>query len=50
MTTAKGHYAAVNGLLLSYEIHGQGEPLIPLHGGLNNVTLLGDTLPQLAAT
>lgn len=48
MTTVKGDYAAVNGLRLYYEIHGQGKPLILLHGGLNNVTLLGDTLTALA--
>lgn len=50
MATGKGHYAAVNGLQLYYEIHGQGEPLILLHGGLNNIALLGDTLTQLATT
>lgn len=50
MTNTKGTYAAVNGLQLYYEIHGQGEPLLLLHGGLNNVTLLGNTLTQLAAT
>ena len=38
MTNVKGDYAAVNGLRLYYEIHGQGKPLILLHGGLNNVT------------
>lgn len=50
MANAKGNYAAVNGLRLYYEIHGQGDPLILLHGGLNNIELLGDTLPQLATT
>lgn len=49
MTMPKGNYADVNGLRLYYEIHGQGEPLILLHGGLHNVELLGDTLTQLAA-
>jgi pimeloyl-ACP methyl ester carboxylesterase len=29
-----GSYAPVNGLQLYYEIHGAGEPLILLHGGV----------------
>lgn len=32
--TGVGHYAAVNGLHLYYELHGRGEPLVLLHGGL----------------
>ncbi len=28
-----GHYAAINGLQLYYEIHGDGMPLVLLHGG-----------------
>lgn len=50
MTTTDGSYAAINGLRLYYEIHGQGEPLLLLHGGLNNVALLGEPLTQLATT
>ncbi len=32
-------YAPVNGLKMYYEIHGQGEPLVLLHGGLSNIQL-----------
>ena len=30
----KGSYAPIKGLNLYYEIHGKGEPLILLHGGV----------------
>jgi pimeloyl-ACP methyl ester carboxylesterase len=30
---SKGKYARVNGLRLYYEVHGEGEPLLLLHGG-----------------
>lgn len=42
-------YADVNGLLLHYEDHGAGEPLILLHGGFGAAGLLGPILPALAA-
>ena len=32
MTGNTGKHAAVNGLEMYYEIHGEGEPLILLHG------------------
>lgn len=32
-----GNYAQVNGVELYYEIHGEGDPLILLHGGLGGV-------------
>ena len=32
-----GHYAMVHGLKMYYEIHGQGEPLLLLHGGLSSI-------------
>jgi len=34
-----GNHAAVNGLDLYYEVHGDGEPLILLHGGVIVVDL-----------
>ena len=41
-------YAPVNGLKLYYEIHGQGEPLVLLHGGLGATSMFGDNLTALA--
>lgn len=43
-----GSYASVNGLQLYYEIHGAGEPLILLHGGLGAIQMFGEVLPSLA--
>jgi pimeloyl-ACP methyl ester carboxylesterase len=45
---SKGNYAAVNGLDLYYEIHGAGEPLILLHGGVGAIEMFGEVLPLLA--
>lgn len=45
---AKGSYASVNGLNLYYEVHGTGEPLILLHGGLGAIEMFGEVLPSLA--
>lgn len=46
--SVKTGYAPVNGLKLYYEIHGSGEPLILLHGGLGSIQMLGELLPALA--
>src|SRR6266566_9820097 len=45
---AKGNYASVNGLNLYFEIHGAGEPLILLHGGVGAIQMFGEVLPSLA--
>src|SRR5690606_32072793 len=42
-------YAEVNGLSLYYESHGEGPPLILLHGGLGSGEMFGPVLPALAA-
>jgi pimeloyl-ACP methyl ester carboxylesterase len=43
-----GRYANVNGIKLYYEIHGAGQPLILLHGGLGAIEMFGPNLPALA--
>ena len=45
---ARSSYASVNGLNLYYEIHGAGEPLILLHGGVGAIEMFGEVLPSLA--
>ncbi len=44
----RGSYTSVNGLTLYYEIHGAGEPLILLHGGVGAIQMFGEVLPSLA--
>ena len=50
MPSVKSGYAHVNGLALYYEIHGSGEPLILLHGGLGSTEMFADIVPSLAKT
>src|SRR3982074_1287812 len=47
-TAVKTGYAPVNGLKLYYEIHGTGEPLILLHGGVGATGMFSDILPVLS--
>lgn len=49
-TSPETGYAEIGGLSMYYEIHGQGEPLILLHGGITVVDILAVTLPELAKT
>ncbi len=42
-------YIEANGVNYYYEIHGQGEPLLVLHGGLGTVDMFGLVLPDLVA-
>jgi pimeloyl-ACP methyl ester carboxylesterase len=52
MATAdpRSGYAPVNGLDMYYEIHGEGAPLLLLHGAYMTIEMLGGLLPGLAAT
>ena len=46
---AQTSYATVNGLSMYYEVHGDGQPLVLLHGGFGMTGMFGEVLPQLAA-
>ena len=43
-----GHIPASDGVNYYYEIHGQGEPVLLLHGGLMSIDLSGQVLQALA--
>ncbi len=50
-TAPESGYAPVNGLEMYYEIHGEGEPLVLLHGGLATIESPGgQLLAELART
>jgi pimeloyl-ACP methyl ester carboxylesterase len=45
----KNVYSAVNGISMYYEIHGEGEPLVLVHGGGSTIsTSFGEIIPMLA--
>jgi pimeloyl-ACP methyl ester carboxylesterase len=48
-TLVESGYVPVNGLNMYYEIHGEGEPLVLLHGGLTSIDIsFGAMIPTLA--
>ena len=48
-TPSKKGYVAANGINYYYEIHGKGEPLLLLHGGLGSIDMFGPgVLPAFA--
>jgi pimeloyl-ACP methyl ester carboxylesterase len=47
-TLVRADYAPVNGLNLYYEVHGSGQPLILLHGGVGGINMFGPNVQALA--
>jgi pimeloyl-ACP methyl ester carboxylesterase len=47
MMKSKGNYASVNGLDVYYEIHGEGMPLVLLHGGVSASEMFDPLMPIL---
>jgi pimeloyl-ACP methyl ester carboxylesterase len=43
-----GHRVQVNGMSMYYEVSGEGEPLIVLHGAYMNIPAMGAIIPALA--
>lgn len=47
-TDGAARYAPINGLHLYYEVHGSGQPLILIPGGLMTIAQMGPLIPALA--
>ena len=45
-----GDRVAVNGMQMYYEVSGEGDPLIVLHGAYMNIPTMGAIIPKLAET
>jgi pimeloyl-ACP methyl ester carboxylesterase len=43
-------YAQVNGLKMYYEVHGTGQPLILLHGGVGSTGMFSEIMPDLSSS
>lgn len=47
---ARSGYLSVNGVNYHYQVHGKGEPLLLLHGGLGDFDMFGPVLAELIKT
>lgn len=45
-----GNTVAVNGMEMYYEVSGQGDPIVVLHGAYMNIPTMGGIIPRLAET
>lgn len=45
---SSGKYANVNSMKMYYEVSGNGDPLIVLHGAYMNIPAMGEIIPKLA--
>ena len=45
-----GDRVKVNGMEMYYEVSGEGDPLIVLHGAYMNIPMMGEIIPRLAET
>src|SRR3954471_8421776 len=50
MTQETGNRVKVNGMQMYYEVSGDGDPLIVLHGAYMNIPSMGAIIPKLAQT
>ena len=50
MPASSTGYIAANGVDYYYEVHGRGDPLLLLHGGLGSIEMVGSALTSLAET
>jgi pimeloyl-ACP methyl ester carboxylesterase len=50
MTQETGNRVKVNGMQMYYEVSGDGDPLIVLHGAYMNILSMGAIIPKLAKT
>jgi pimeloyl-ACP methyl ester carboxylesterase len=49
-STPRTGYAPVNGLNMYYQIHGDGFPLVLIHGGFGLLDMFNELIPRLAAS
>lgn len=49
-TSSRSGYAPVNGLDLYYEVHGEGDPLVLIHGAFGTIDTWGPILETLASS